>query len=158
VESTIFCDITPCSPLRINQRFGGKYRLHLQGRKISQARNQHESRCQACHLLACWFAEPISSTLNMEAICSSETLVETQRTTWRHIPDDDTLHYILNLTNFSSSVIQDRSVEPKSSSLKPVTDQWLASGWMTWVWFLAWAGIVTSWASFVPNAYQGKGG
>jgi hypothetical protein len=44
------------------------------------------------HLLVRWFAEPISSTLKMEAICSSETSVETQRTTRRHIPEDDTLH------------------------------------------------------------------
>jgi hypothetical protein len=28
----------------------------------------------------------------MEAICSSETSVDTQRTTQRHIPEDDTLH------------------------------------------------------------------
>jgi hypothetical protein len=28
----------------------------------------------------------------MEAICSSETSVETQRTTRRHIPEDETLH------------------------------------------------------------------
>jgi hypothetical protein len=28
----------------------------------------------------------------MEAICFSETSVETQRTTRRHIPEDDTLH------------------------------------------------------------------
>jgi hypothetical protein len=34
----------------------------------------------------------ISSTLKMEAICSSETSVETQRTTRRHIPEDDILH------------------------------------------------------------------
>jgi hypothetical protein len=47
----------------------------------------------SCHLLTRWFAEPISSTLNMEAIGSSETLVETQRTTRRHIPEDDTLQY-----------------------------------------------------------------
>jgi hypothetical protein len=45
-----------------------------------------------CHLLARWFAEPISSTLKMEAICSSETSVKTQRTTRRHIPEDYTLH------------------------------------------------------------------
>jgi hypothetical protein len=30
--------------------------------------------------------------LKMEAICSSETSVETQQTTRRHIPEDDTLH------------------------------------------------------------------
>jgi hypothetical protein len=38
-----------------------------------------------------WFAEPISSTLKMEAISSSEKSFETQRTTRRHIPEDDTL-------------------------------------------------------------------
>jgi hypothetical protein len=42
--------------------------------------------------VATWFAEPISSTLKMEAICSSETSVETQRTTRRHVPEDDTFH------------------------------------------------------------------
>jgi hypothetical protein len=42
-------------------------------------------------MLARWFAEPIFSTLKMEAICSSETSVETQRTTRRHIPEDYTL-------------------------------------------------------------------
>jgi hypothetical protein len=34
----------------------------------------------------------ISSTLKMEAICSSETSVDIQRTTWRYIPEDSTLH------------------------------------------------------------------
>jgi hypothetical protein len=48
-------------------------------------------RPAACHLLIRWFAEPISSTLKMETICSSERSVETQRTTLRHIPEDYTL-------------------------------------------------------------------
>jgi hypothetical protein len=38
---------TPCSPLKVNRRFGGTHRLHLKGRNISQARNQRESRWQA---------------------------------------------------------------------------------------------------------------
>jgi hypothetical protein len=33
MKSIIFWDITPCSPLSVNRRFGGTYRLHLQGRK-----------------------------------------------------------------------------------------------------------------------------
>jgi hypothetical protein len=45
----------------------------------------------ACHLLARWFAETISSILKME--------VETQRTTRRHIPEDDTLQKQLFLFN-----------------------------------------------------------
>jgi hypothetical protein len=29
----------PCSPLKVNWRFGGTYRLHIQGQRISRARN-----------------------------------------------------------------------------------------------------------------------
>jgi hypothetical protein len=32
-KSIIFWDMTPCSPLNVNRRFGGTYRLHIQGRK-----------------------------------------------------------------------------------------------------------------------------
>jgi hypothetical protein len=47
---------------------------------------------------ACWFlAELISSTLKMEAICSSETSVDTQRTTWQYIPEVDTLQTYVRL-------------------------------------------------------------
>jgi hypothetical protein len=53
LTSTIILDITPCSPLRSNRRFGGTYRLHLQGRKISWAINQREH--SACYLLSRWF-------------------------------------------------------------------------------------------------------
>jgi hypothetical protein len=35
MKSTIFWDIMPCSPLSVNRRFEGTYRLHLQGQKIS---------------------------------------------------------------------------------------------------------------------------
>jgi hypothetical protein len=31
IEGIVFWDITPCSPLKVNQRFGETYRLHLQG-------------------------------------------------------------------------------------------------------------------------------
>jgi hypothetical protein len=40
MKSYIFCDITSCSPLKVNRRFGGACCLHLQGRRISEARNQ----------------------------------------------------------------------------------------------------------------------
>jgi hypothetical protein len=46
MKSTVFWDITSCSPLKVNRRFGGTYRLDLQGR-ISRARYQRESRRQA---------------------------------------------------------------------------------------------------------------
>jgi hypothetical protein len=52
MKSTLFWDIMPCSPLKVNRCFWGTYRLHLEGRRISQARNHRESRWQAEPLLA----------------------------------------------------------------------------------------------------------
>jgi hypothetical protein len=53
MKSTVFCDITPYSPLKVNRRFGGTCRLHLPARGIGQARNQRETgskqRCVADH-------------------------------------------------------------------------------------------------------------
>jgi hypothetical protein len=50
MKSTISWDITSCSPSKFKRCFGGAYRLHLQGRKISRARNQ-----LSFHLLSRWF-------------------------------------------------------------------------------------------------------
>jgi hypothetical protein len=47
MKSSVFLDMTPCSPLKVNWRSEGTYHLHLQGQRISQARNQHESRWKA---------------------------------------------------------------------------------------------------------------
>jgi hypothetical protein len=52
MKSSIFWNIMLCSPLKVNQRFGGTYRLHLQGQRMSQARNQRESRWQAFMLVS----------------------------------------------------------------------------------------------------------
>jgi hypothetical protein len=38
VNSSVFWDITPCSPLKVNVRFGGTCRLLLHGGRIIQAR------------------------------------------------------------------------------------------------------------------------
>jgi hypothetical protein len=51
-----------------------------------------EPKRSAFHLLTCWLLLTFSSTLKMEAICSSETSVASQQTTRRHIPEDYTLH------------------------------------------------------------------
>jgi hypothetical protein len=47
MKSTIFWDITSCSPLKVNRRFGRTYRLHLM-RRISRARYQRESWIKKC--------------------------------------------------------------------------------------------------------------
>jgi hypothetical protein len=56
----ILWDIKPCSLLKVNRRFGGTYRLHIQGQKISGKQDLV-------------FCSVYSSTLKMEAIYSSET-------------------------------------------------------------------------------------
>jgi hypothetical protein len=87
----VFWDITPCSPLKVNRRFGGTCRIHLQGRRINQARNQHES-CSLAY----------SSTLKMEATCFSETSVDFQQTTRHYIPEDRTFQINLYLKPYDS--------------------------------------------------------
>jgi hypothetical protein len=52
---------------------------------------------------SCWYrAQVIFSTLKMEAICSSETSADTQRTTRPYIPEDSTLynHHCENLQSY----------------------------------------------------------
>jgi hypothetical protein len=44
LKSSTFWDIMQCNQLKVNRCFGGTYRLHLQGRRISRTRNQSESR------------------------------------------------------------------------------------------------------------------
>jgi hypothetical protein len=71
---SISWDITPCSPLKVNRRFGGTYLLHLQSFD--------------CCLLHAGFCLAYSSTLKMEATCSSEKSVDFQRATRCYIPED----------------------------------------------------------------------
>jgi hypothetical protein len=47
IKNTFVWDITLCIQLKVNKRFRGTYRLHLQVWRISWARNQRESRWQA---------------------------------------------------------------------------------------------------------------
>jgi hypothetical protein len=45
LQIILFCfyfDITPCNPLKVNGRFGGIFRLHLQNKRIIQTGNEHE--------------------------------------------------------------------------------------------------------------------
>jgi hypothetical protein len=45
MKSIIFWDMTPCSPLNFNQRFGGTYASIYRVQEISSAKNQQASRC-----------------------------------------------------------------------------------------------------------------
>jgi hypothetical protein len=61
IWSTFLWGIALCSPLKVNQRFGGTCCFHLQGWKISRARKQCESNGRK------------KQTLKLELTCCSET-------------------------------------------------------------------------------------
>jgi hypothetical protein len=44
IKGSIFWNITPNSQLKIDQRFGGKYRMHLQDRRTDRTRIQRGKR------------------------------------------------------------------------------------------------------------------
>jgi hypothetical protein len=94
MKSSIFWDLTPCSPLKVNIGFGETCRLHLQNRRISRSGKGRESKWQT-ELLPPTFTlvshSAYSSILKTEATCSSETSLDFQRTTRRFIPEDRTL-------------------------------------------------------------------
>jgi hypothetical protein len=53
MNSFVFWDIMPCSPLKVDRRFGATCRLHLQGRRLSQTTHQREGGSkQSCLLFA----------------------------------------------------------------------------------------------------------
>jgi hypothetical protein len=79
------------------------------------------------HLLARWFAEPTSSTLRAEAISSSETSGPTQRTTRRHIPEDDTLHNH-RCENLKSYTVQNTVSKQNFMKYKEITVETLKAG------------------------------
>jgi hypothetical protein len=91
LKNVIFWDVALCRSC-VTRRFGGTYRLHLQGRKIHKRGTRVSTLADFC-------------TLKIEAILSAETSVHT-RSTQRYIPEDDILHshscenvksYILNI-------------------------------------------------------------
>jgi hypothetical protein len=73
MKSSSLWDITPCSPLEVNWRFGGT---------------------ELCLLpVSCWF---LASLIPRPSSCSSETLVDFQRTTRRYIPEYRIVHDVMS--------------------------------------------------------------
>lgn len=68
--------IKPCSVLKVNRCFVGKFRFHLQTWRLSQWKNEQEAIRALCFLFLLLSAATLnySSTLKMEATLSSETL------------------------------------------------------------------------------------
>jgi hypothetical protein len=69
MKNAVFWDVAPCRP-SVNRRFGGTYRLHLQGRKIRE-RGTSVSRWLQTAPADAGSSLADFSTLKMEAIRSS---------------------------------------------------------------------------------------
>jgi hypothetical protein len=94
MKSTVFW-VETLSSSEKGRCFAEKYRLHIQGQKLSQAStsrsrrkseplHRNEAQLSACFMLVSCLA--CSSTLKMAAICSWQTPVEFHRTTRRYNP------------------------------------------------------------------------
>jgi hypothetical protein len=90
MKYSFFCDITPCSPWKVNKYFGGNCRHHLKGRRRSEARNRLKQVTSKVLLISCLV---YSSTLKIEATCSSEMSVYFWLTTWFDIQESKTLRF-----------------------------------------------------------------
>jgi hypothetical protein len=104
MKNAVFWDVAPCISC-VKRRFGGTYRLHLQGRKI-RVRGTN-----VCRWLQTPSEEPeYLSTLKMETIRSSETSVHTTSTRCP-IPEDGILHY-RHCTHFFINIALDQLLPP----------------------------------------------
>jgi hypothetical protein len=66
VESIIFWNVTPCSPVEVHGLFTATYCLHLQGRRVSNKQKRKQKTKLVAYL-------SFSSALNEEAASYSET-------------------------------------------------------------------------------------
>jgi hypothetical protein len=84
LKSTIFWDMRPCSPLKVNRRFGGSYSLHFKGPRIRRGRNQREKKVgsRLCYGLDGWGSIPgkgktfLFSTTSRPALGPSQSTVQ----------------------------------------------------------------------------------
>jgi hypothetical protein len=126
MKSTIFWDIKPCSPLRVNRRFGGTYRLHMlatcfhagfllslyfdpeDGRNMflrnlgwfSTDYTALYPRRLYSHITAAWDQTTCSLVgLYLKIKEDKETVACSYQTTRRHITENSNLLFTLHLTH-----------------------------------------------------------
>jgi hypothetical protein len=99
----IFWEMTPCGSYK-NRRFGGSYRLHLQGARVRAGYSA--SLCLYRSLQLRSVTRSHSCILKMEAIRSSETSVLI-RATRCHLPEDDNYQQLI-FSSFSSALYSGR--------------------------------------------------
>jgi hypothetical protein len=91
MKSSIICDITPCSPLIVNRRFGGKFASIF---RVQEYAKQETSK-------------------NMEATYSSDMSVDFERAARHYIPEDITLKLLVKAyeTNKILPILEPTQIE-----------------------------------------------
>jgi hypothetical protein len=79
MKSSVFCDITPRSPVKVNRRFGG-----LSPPSSGLKSEPHKKLITSCFMLVSWF--------------SSETSVDLQHNLQRFIPENKILNITIRLS------------------------------------------------------------
>lgn len=54
MKSSVFWDVSPYSPLKVNLWFSGTCCFHLQGQRIGQSKNHHEIGSKQSYLAVCF--------------------------------------------------------------------------------------------------------
>jgi hypothetical protein len=88
MQGTVFCNVVLCSLVGVCWHSRGMHYPHILGQRVTQARNQ--AILAASFLFVTCLAYFL--TVKMEAMCSTETLVNYKWTKWHHIPENCTLH------------------------------------------------------------------
>jgi hypothetical protein len=101
MKSTVFWDITQCSPLKVNRRFGGTCRLHLQDARINVAML---STCFQAGILLHLFDPEEGGDILLRYVGYF------QRTKWRYIPEDSSFHFIPLI----SDLFKSHAIAPKA--------------------------------------------
>jgi hypothetical protein len=96
MQTSMFWDITTYGLLKVNWHSGGTCCLHLQGWRVSWAKQA------TCFVLVSCLA--YSLTLKMEATCSCKMLVDFQWTSQRYTPEDRTLHPLVLFCIISKAI------------------------------------------------------
>jgi hypothetical protein len=135
----------PCSPLKVNRRFGAIYRLHLQGWRISWAR--YLCDIHTCHLISHWYLA--------QFILHPRRLVDAQQITSRYTLVPLIFHHNkmknMPLTNRHMSML---TVSPLSESV------WLTTSLLPYrktchllsCWYIAWLSLQPwRWWQYIPS-------
>jgi hypothetical protein len=100
---SILSDLTPCSLLKANRRFGKTYRFHLQSRRKGHSRNQHLTggkRSVSSRFMShggFFLFLVYSFTLKMEAVCTTNMSSDYKA----YIPETTNLRFNSYFQNFT---------------------------------------------------------